>query len=82
MFTQRGETRYGKQKNRGPPLSKETLTIPPAMIMGGKATMQETGDASQKQISKRMQKHSGIWTRENMRISLLVEEENKNIGEC
>ena len=60
MFTWHEETRDEKgDKNRINKNHKYTLTTSPEMIVGKKATIQETVNALHKRISKRMQKHLG-----------------------
>ena len=65
------------KQNRRNKTPEETLTTPPAMIVGEKATTQETVNDIPRQISKRMQKYSIIWSKENLGTITLMEEETR-----
>ena len=63
------------KKNRINQKPQKTLTTSHAMIWGKKHDLRETVNATHKQISNGMYKHSGRWNKENLGTNLLMEKE-------
>ena len=66
-------------RNKSP---KEIFTKSPATVVEKKAIMWGTVNAIHRQNSKRVKNHSENRIKENLGSIPLMEDENKNIGEC